>query len=291
MSIMPSSINEERRNAYYQLIDALLTCPSCEESVVLQANQDLVDAGLLQTMEEAARQLAERGDEKVASWLRNFAAQLAAVKVNLSMWIELKAEAERLLKQGDEQYQTSAFGAALQSWQQALSLYEALRDRHGKAMAMGNLGIVYQILGDYGKAIEYEQKLLAIARENRDFHAERQALGNLAAFYISLEDYQKAIDYCEQSLAIAQELQDHKGEGLALGNLGTIYNCLGSYTKAIESHQQCLAIARELQDRHMEERSLGNLGLVYDALGDHTQAIEYHQQSLGTCGKIEYQSL
>lgn len=41
-----------------------------------------------------------------------------------------QAEADRLLKQGLQQYQTSQFQAALNSWQQALQIYRALKNHH-----------------------------------------------------------------------------------------------------------------------------------------------------------------
>ena len=43
-----------------------------------------------------------------------------------------KAEANRLLQQGIEQAKTSQFQAALQSWQQALTIYREIKDRQGE---------------------------------------------------------------------------------------------------------------------------------------------------------------
>lgn len=40
-----------------------------------------------------------------------------------------KAEADRLLQQGNEQSDTSQLEAALQSWQQALTIYREIKDR------------------------------------------------------------------------------------------------------------------------------------------------------------------
>jgi tetratricopeptide (TPR) repeat protein len=76
-----------------------------------------------------------------------------------------KLEAERLFQQGNQQYQTSQFEAALQSWQQALIIYREIKDREGEGDALGNLGLAYDALGDYAKAVEYQQQCLAIARE------------------------------------------------------------------------------------------------------------------------------
>ncbi|MBD2354936.1 tetratricopeptide repeat protein [Tolypothrix sp. FACHB-123] len=191
-----------------------------------------------------------------------------------------KAEADRLFKQGIQQFDTSQFEAALRSWQQALIIYREIKDRQGEGAALGNLGGAYYYLGDYPKAIDYQQQRLAIAREIKDRLGEGTALGNLGLAYYSLGDYPKAIDYHQQHLAIAREIKDRLGEGLSLGNLGIAYDALGDYPKAIEYHQQRLAIAREIKDRLGEGQSLGNLGNAYLALGDYPKAIEYLQQTL-----------
>ncbi|MBD2197536.1 MULTISPECIES: CHAT domain-containing tetratricopeptide repeat protein [Calothrix] len=198
-----------------------------------------------------------------------------------------KAEADRLLQQGIEQYQTSQFEAALQSWQQALIIYRQIKDRKGEGQSLGNLGLAYDALGDYTKAIDYQQQLLAIAREIKDRKGEGTALGNLGIAYYALGNYTKAIDYQQQSLAIAREIKDRKGEGNALGNLGLAYYALGNYTKAIDYQQQLLAIAREIKDRLGEGAALGNLGLAYYALGNYTKAIDYQQQSLAIAREIK----
>src|SRR4028119_518899 len=66
-----------------------------------------------------------------------------------------EAEADRLLLQGLQQYQTGQFPAALNSWQQALQIYRAIKNRQGETWALGNLGSAYRSLGNHVKAIEY----------------------------------------------------------------------------------------------------------------------------------------
>ncbi|NJP09992.1 MAG: tetratricopeptide repeat protein [Leptolyngbyaceae cyanobacterium RU_5_1] len=131
-----------------------------------------------------------------------------------------KAEADRLLNQGHEQYQTSQFEAALQSWQRALTLYRNLKNRWGEGSALGNLGLVYFYLGNYTRAIEYHQQSLAIARQIKDRQGEGALLGNLGSVYDDLGNYTKAIDYQQQSLAIDRQIKDRSGEGRSLSNLG-----------------------------------------------------------------------
>ncbi len=198
-----------------------------------------------------------------------------------------KTEADRLLEQGIQQYQTSQFPTALDSWQQALQIFRSIKDRDGEGRALGNLGGAYLALGNYTKAIEYGQQSLVIAREIKDRQGEGTELGNLGGAYLALGNYTKAIEYGQQSLVIAREIKDRAGEGKSLGNLGVAYRSLGNYAKAIEYSQQWLAIAREIKDRAGEGRALGNLGGAYLYLGNYAKAIEYSQQWLAIARSIK----
>jgi tetratricopeptide (TPR) repeat protein len=79
-----------------------------------------------------------------------------------------RAEADRLLQQGLEQYQTSQFQAALQSWQQALEIYREIGDRAGEGTILSNIGNVYADQGQYPQALESYQQALSIAQEVGD---------------------------------------------------------------------------------------------------------------------------
>jgi CHAT domain-containing protein len=199
-----------------------------------------------------------------------------------------EAEADRLWQQGIHQYQTGQFPAALNSLQQALQIYRALKNRQGEGRALNSLGIANHSLGNYAKVIEYWQQSLAIEREIKNRRGEGLALGNLGVAYIDLGNYAKAIEYTQQRLAIAREIKDRLGEGKALGNLGLAYLNLGNYAKAIEYAQLSLAIAREVNDRKAEVNALANLGMAYRLLGNYAKAIEYAQLSLAIAREIKH---
>ncbi len=78
-------LDEQSQNAYLNLINALLTCPNGQEAEILKSNQELIDTGLLQTMEQVAAMLVGQGNQNAANWLRNVAAQLAKVIANSSV--------------------------------------------------------------------------------------------------------------------------------------------------------------------------------------------------------------
>jgi CHAT domain-containing protein/predicted LPLAT superfamily acyltransferase len=69
-------MNEQRAQAYVNLIEQLLTCANGEEPNILQANQELIDPEFLQMMENYATGLEQQGNNNNAAWLRNMAQQL-----------------------------------------------------------------------------------------------------------------------------------------------------------------------------------------------------------------------
>lgn len=214
-----------------------------------------------------------------------------ATQQALAQTQDARTQADRLLQQGLKQYQASQFMSAIQPWQQALKLYQEIKDRRGEGQTLGNLGLAYRAISDYGKAIDYQLQALAIFQGLKDRQAEGQLSGNLGNAYLAIGEDNKALKYQQQSLAIAQEIKDRPGEGFALASLGSIYAELGNYAKAIESYQQSLKIAREIQDREGEASTLNNLGGAYQAQGNINKAVESYQQSLKLAQQISSRSI
>ncbi|MCA2809037.1 CHAT domain-containing tetratricopeptide repeat protein [Microcystis sp. M095S1] len=70
-------MDEQRAQAYINLIEQLLACADDEElNNILRANQELIDPEFLQVMENYATGLEQQGNNNNAAWLRNMAQQL-----------------------------------------------------------------------------------------------------------------------------------------------------------------------------------------------------------------------
>ena len=54
-------MNEQRQQAYLDLIERLLNCPSEEEPEILEANLDLLDAEFLGMLEAVAENFSPQG--------------------------------------------------------------------------------------------------------------------------------------------------------------------------------------------------------------------------------------
>ncbi|NCR15495.1 MAG: DUF3110 domain-containing protein [Microcystis aeruginosa LL13-03] len=70
-------MNEQRTQAYLNLINQLLSCNNGDEPRILQKNQELLDRGLVEVMVAVAQQYGNAGRENEARWLLNMAQQLA----------------------------------------------------------------------------------------------------------------------------------------------------------------------------------------------------------------------
>jgi CHAT domain-containing protein/tetratricopeptide (TPR) repeat protein len=203
--------------------------------------------------------------------------------------------ANGLFQQGFQQYQRSQYQAALASWEQALDFYTSdtvraifpLESYRAQGMLLGNIGLVYDDLGDYEQAIALYRQSLTIAREFNDQAEEGRALGNIGVAYLSLSDYEQAADFFEQQRFLAIEVGDRDSEGRALNNLGLVYMTSGDYDQAITLLEQYIAIAQETGYRLGEGYALGNLGDIYNALGQYERAIALQLEFLSISREID----
>lgn len=74
--------NSERLEAYVDLLQQVITCPAGEEVKVLQTNQDLLDAGLMQVLTYAINQAEAQQEPDAAQFLRQLMDALKGAAFN-----------------------------------------------------------------------------------------------------------------------------------------------------------------------------------------------------------------
>jgi len=191
-----------------------------------------------------------------------------------------KAEADKLLERGLHQSGNNQYRDAIKSYQQALIIYQELKDRNGEADSLNNLGNAYDSLGQYPKAIDSFEQSLRIYRDIGNQIGEAASSIGMGNIYEHLGQYTKAIDSYQQSLSIYRDIGNRIGEAASLGSLGNVFKSQGQYPKAIEFYQQSLKIQRDIHYRKDEANSLNNLGNAYGDMGEYPKAIEFYTQSL-----------
>ena len=135
--------------------------------------------------------------------LRGVIAESSGTLAQVSISQNRQTAADQLFDKGMQQGQMGQFLEAIQSFQQALTIYREIGQRWWERVTLNHLGDVYYELGQYQQAIDYYNQVLAIVREQGEF--EWDVLKDLGDVYFSLGQYQQAFDYYEQILAIARK--------------------------------------------------------------------------------------
>lgn len=79
---MTQQPTEQRQAQYLQLIDQLLRCPNGQEPAILDAQPDLIDAGLVQTLVKVGTVMVHQENQAGAKFLFHVARELA-IQLNL----------------------------------------------------------------------------------------------------------------------------------------------------------------------------------------------------------------
>ena len=149
-----------------------------------------------------------------------------------------------------------------------------------KAFALNNIGIIFDIQGDYDKGIDYYSQSLEIFEEMGNKEGIASSLNNLGAIYKVQGNYAKAIEYFTQNLKISEEIGNKRGIAASLNNIGLIFQELGDYSKALDYFTQSLKINEEIGDKKGVSSCLNNIGAIYKEQGDDAKAMKYYSESL-----------
>jgi CHAT domain-containing protein len=197
-----------------------------------------------------------------------------------------KAEAERLYQQGDQQIQTSQYKEALQSFQQALTIYRKIKDRKGQAFSLNYIAIVKRTLGDNIESLEFYKQALYIFREIGDRLNEGTVLNNIGKVHEGLGQYPQALEFYQRALTIRQEVGDQTGEAFTLTDLGLINTSLGQYSQAEKFFQKSLDIFKKIGDQRRAALTLNAMGVYYRTIDQYPKALESYEQALNIFIKI-----
>lgn len=162
----------------------------------------------------------------------------------------------------------------------AQSIYHAIGDQWGVAMATDLLGGLAWDQGDYTRAATSHAQAADDFQTIGDQIHEAQSLNNLGSAYWELGRYSDARITHERSILVCRELGNKLGEGDNIDNLGGVAWALGDYTLAIRQYRSALELRESINDLWGVAISLSNLASAYRMQGVYDQALEYYQRAL-----------
>ena len=174
----------------------------------------------------------------------------------------------------------SQFTEAIQYYERSVQLNEQMKNNHGVAMNLGNIGYAYSCLSDFPKAIEYQERALEMNTVLKSSIGIANNLGNIGIVYHSISDYPKALEYYQKTLALNEELHNKQGIAINVGLLGNVYIELGDYRKALEYYEEAIARNEEIGNKRGIAMNLGNSGNAYNFLSMYEEALQCYEQAL-----------
>ncbi|HEY9805495.1 MAG TPA: tetratricopeptide repeat protein, partial [Candidatus Obscuribacterales bacterium] len=224
--------------------------------------------------------------------LGQYARALEAYRQALAIFDALPAyqgaRATILNNMGGLFFSLGQYKEALDSTHQALAIFNKFSDRPDAASAFTDLGLLYEIVGQYSPPLEFQEAGLAMRRdignalnqESITKVGQAATLNNIGRVYVSVGKYDQALKLHQQALAIYQELGDRAGEATTQNNLGQVYDHQKQPDQALKFYQQALQLYKQVGDRTGEGVALSNLGHAYEQQGQNAQALKFYQQAL-----------
>ncbi len=188
----------------------------------------------------------------------------------LVLWQELAdplRQAETVHRLAFISKQRSEHRRALELYERAGRLYEAVGQARAQAIMLHWAGWLYYRLGEIESAGQSYRQALQLRTALGD-HREGSTANNLGLVNVILGEYQEALTLYNQALARWRQLGRRSQEARALHNLGRCYLYLGKFRQALDDLTLARAIRQELGDRDGQAMTLAAIGLVHEGMAD-----------------------
>lgn len=187
-------------------------------------------------------------------------------------------------------YENGHILLAAKTWQQAINLYRTKGNTLDEALALSNLALAYQQLGQQGKASSVIAQSLKLAHkvealpENSGIIA--QILTNQGSFQLACGQTEQALSSWEKATPLYKIAGDRFGMTWSLLNSSAALQALGFYRRAVESLN---SVSRELESTPsspLKAIALRNLGNALRGSGELARSRQVLQQSLKLAQEI-----
>lgn len=220
----------------------------------------------------------------------NHSAALAAATEALGLFAELRdthGRADALFEIGRAHLGAGHGEACLGELERALELYLLVGDRHGVAATLNVQGTALVHRAEYAEAGDRFETMLAINRDLGDLHGEAIAWNNLGDIRLAVGRHEEARGYYEQALGLMRRVGGKKDLAIIDTNLGAVYHATGQSVRALGCFRRALASHRAIGDAIGEITTLIRLGETCAGSGRPEEALAHFGAAEGVARRIE----
>ncbi|HKT37065.1 MAG TPA: tetratricopeptide repeat protein, partial [Ktedonobacterales bacterium] len=180
-----------------------------------------------------------------------------------------------LLTLANVKSESGDYGAAVRTYQAALSELRGQDEPRGTAMALGELSLALLYQGETSRAEEAAQESVAMYQHMGNTPGLAGSLTDLAIILLARRDYDRAYELCTESLAIRRALGDRGGCAHTLLALSWAATAQGHISQAVTACQESLTIREAMGDRKGIAQAFEGLARIAKATSDLMAAVRF----------------
>ncbi len=198
------------------------------------------------------------------------------------------SQSHALDRRGRELYRNGEFAAAAIAWQQAAIAYQTQGDRLNQAMALSNLSLAYQQLGQWSKATQAITASLDLLKTEGDQGRSvlAQALNTQGGLQLALGQSEQALETWQQAENVYAQTEDRSGIIRSQINQAQALQALGLYRRALKTLTQVNQAWETQPDSPLKTVGLRSLGNILRLVGDLDQSRQTLEQSLAIAQQL-----
>lgn len=178
-------------------------------------------------------------------------------------------------------YESKMTDKAIETYQEAYDLNEALNSPRGMANNLINMGIVYNETSQYQTSADTYQKALDIVETLPDNGSLVAAINNnLSVNYIKLKEYKKAKLTAQRSYDYHVKTGDKIYASQALSNIASSNHKLGNISLAVGQFEELFKLMEGLKDFTVLSDATIAAAEINEVAGNHRKANLYYRQHL-----------
>ena len=169
---------------------------------------------------------------------------------------------------------------ALELYQAALEVYQALGDERSRAVTLGDIARIMRNKGQVDEALKLHQERLEVYQTLGDERSRAITLGDIARIRVNKGQVDEALELHQEELEVFQALGDERGRAITLGDIAQIRVNKGQVDEALELHQAALEVFQAQGDERSRAITLRDIARIMKAKGQVDEALELHQAAL-----------
>lgn len=178
---------------------------------------------------------------------------------------------------------------ALETLHKQLSHCLDEKDKSGLATLYVYLGLVYLDKDEIASAKINFNEGWELANQTDNRHLQAIALGNMGIIFEREGDFHHAIIHYQKDLQICQELNDKQGISISLCLIGQLLSLKGEFPEAVNHLQKALTLSETLGFQKGMAKALNTLGDVYFLKKEHHRSIHFYERALTITERIHNQ--